>query len=73
MSIRLGQPSDAHLFALAETIMGTAVAIDFIGKYSSLFCLQLPLFRMRWHLLIQEEGSHLKALAGQEVADRPVL
>ncbi len=37
MSIRLSQPSDAHLFALAETIMGTAVAIDFIGKYSSLF------------------------------------
>ncbi len=37
MSNRLRQPSHTRFIVLAQTITGTAVAIDFIGKYSSLF------------------------------------
>jgi hypothetical protein len=37
MSNRFCQPSYTRFIVLAETIMGTTVAIEFIGKYSSRF------------------------------------
>jgi len=62
-----------RFIVLAETITGTIVAIDFIGKYSSLFLSTDTCVSRTVEVLFQYEECHLITLTSKEVPDSPVL